>query len=142
MKFLNISNHPSQKWGVKQREEAKKLGDIVDIPFPQIDPKSWKLAQSMSGEEIYDFARKFFRVEIWPLIKKSKNPFRWEAKRIQRACAPHTFHVMGEQSFCFALITLLKGHFCRAKVVVSITEEEEKTIKKAVFSFVKFREII
>ena len=47
--FYNISNHPSNKWDDKQIAAASKLseigceeftkeGEIIDIPFPNIDP--------------------------------------------------------------------------------------------------------
>lgn len=34
--FINLSNHPSSEWGSGQTEDARKYGDIVDIPFPKI----------------------------------------------------------------------------------------------------------
>ena len=40
--FINLSNHDSSKWSVKQIEEALKLSEnglIIDIPFPNIDPE-------------------------------------------------------------------------------------------------------
>lgn len=37
--FINFSNHPSSGWGNKQRAAALELGtEIIDIPFPQVDP--------------------------------------------------------------------------------------------------------
>jgi len=42
--FINLTNHPSEKWGEKQLSEAIALGGkIVDMPFPQIDPKATTL---------------------------------------------------------------------------------------------------
>ena len=37
-RFVNFSNHPSEKWDRNQREEALKYGMIQDIPFPAVDP--------------------------------------------------------------------------------------------------------
>ncbi len=34
--FVNFTNHPSVCWGQKQREEAEKYGEIVDLPFPAV----------------------------------------------------------------------------------------------------------
>lgn len=31
--FINYTNHPSASWGEKQTDEAKKYGEIVDMPF-------------------------------------------------------------------------------------------------------------
>lgn len=36
--FINFTNHPSQYWGEKQREEALQYGEIFDVPFPAVDP--------------------------------------------------------------------------------------------------------
>ncbi len=37
--FLNISNHPSDKWTEKQLNSALELADqIIDLPFPNINP--------------------------------------------------------------------------------------------------------
>ena len=37
--FINYTNHPSASWGEKQTNEAKKYGEIVDMPFPNISPQ-------------------------------------------------------------------------------------------------------
>lgn len=34
--FVNFTNHPSARWGQKQREEAEKYGEIIDLPFPAV----------------------------------------------------------------------------------------------------------
>ena len=34
--FINLSNHPSDKWDEKQMEAAKQYGEVMDIPFPSI----------------------------------------------------------------------------------------------------------
>lgn len=36
--FVNLTNHPSRSWDKKQRDAAKKYGEIVDMPFPSVDP--------------------------------------------------------------------------------------------------------
>jgi len=37
--FVNISNHPSDRWPTKQLAAAREYADrIVDIPFPQVEP--------------------------------------------------------------------------------------------------------
>ncbi len=38
--FINLTNHPSTKWGADQLAAAKKYGNIVDIPFPAVDPEA------------------------------------------------------------------------------------------------------
>ena len=37
--LINLTNHPSSAWQVKQCEQlSRKFGEIVDLPFPQIAP--------------------------------------------------------------------------------------------------------
>lgn len=39
--FVNISNHPSERWSADQRRAAEALGGrIVDIPFPAVPPEA------------------------------------------------------------------------------------------------------
>ena len=38
--FINVSNHPSDKWSDQQLLAAREYGGIIDIPFPQIDPET------------------------------------------------------------------------------------------------------
>ena len=36
--LINLTNHRSSKWSPKQISEAEKLGEITDMPFPEVDP--------------------------------------------------------------------------------------------------------
>ena len=36
--FVNCSNHPSKNWGMQQLEAAHKYGEVVDVPFPAVNP--------------------------------------------------------------------------------------------------------
>ena len=36
--FINHTNHPSQYWSDEQLAAAHQYGEVVDIPFPLIDP--------------------------------------------------------------------------------------------------------
>lgn len=38
--FVNFSNHPSDKWETKQRQSALAYGEIVDLPFPEVDAEA------------------------------------------------------------------------------------------------------
>ena len=40
--FINLTNHPSNKWGEEQYLASKEYGEIIDIKFPMIDPKASK----------------------------------------------------------------------------------------------------
>ena len=35
--FINCSNHKSDLWGEDQKRAAERYGDIMDIPFPNVE---------------------------------------------------------------------------------------------------------
>lgn len=116
--FLNISNHPSDGWLKLQRTEAEKCGEIEDFPFPQVNPAAGKDQVELLAAEYRDMILK-----TW-----------------HDACL--TVHVMGEQTFCFALITMLKerGIRCVASCTERKVTELEGGKRVSEFNFVRFRE--
>ena len=52
--FLNISNHPSDKWGFEQSSAAEALGEggIIDIPFPAVDPHIFPIQVRELADEL------------------------------------------------------------------------------------------
>jgi hypothetical protein len=38
--FFNVSNHPSYTWGDTQKESAAEYGEVIDIQFPNVNPKA------------------------------------------------------------------------------------------------------
>ncbi|MFN4254822.1 MAG: hypothetical protein ACK4Q5_07440 [Saprospiraceae bacterium] len=118
--LLNLTNHPSAKWPVEQLATAlAQFGNVEDMPFPNISPQA-------TEQEIERLAHEFFE-EIGKRTASSPNI---------------AVHLMGEMTFCFRLVSLLKKSGIR--VVASTTErlllEESEGKKTAVFRFVKFRE--
>lgn len=37
-RFINFTNHPSDRWEEAQRERAMEYGEIWDMAFPAVDP--------------------------------------------------------------------------------------------------------
>lgn len=117
--FINISNHPSEKWSVKQREAAHQYGNIVDIPFPNIPPSTTDS-------------------EIDKLVKE----------HIELLSSHDVAAVMiqGEFVFTYRMVTLLKNRgitvisSCSERRTVGFTDAEGKTQRLSEFEFVKFRE--
>lgn len=115
--FINLSNHPSSKWSEAQTEAAKQYGDIIDLPFPEVDP---------NGDEAYianladEYCRKILDM---------------------RDGTPLTIHLMGEMTFAFALVARLKKKdvACLASTTERIVLEEAPGVKTNVFRFVRFR---
>lgn len=125
--FVNVSNHPISKWSESQLKAAKELcggGELIDFPFPQVDP-------NLEGDQLCKLAEKVAR-EVCALVPE------------QCAC----IHIMGETSMVFQLMLLLmkKGH----NIYVSTTErkaiEEVKpdgsVAKYSIFNFTRFRQIL
>ncbi len=124
--LLNVSNHPSPKWGKKQMKAVEDdfgCSLVRDIPFPPIP-------SDLSTEGVIHMARDFYATYIRPTPEDE-----------------YIVHLMGEQSFCFFLAEILLAE--GISVVVSTTERKavvetlpDGTIKKeAVFEFVQFRDL-
>lgn len=116
--FLNLSNHPSSKWDEKQVAAASTYGEIIDIPFPEIDPAAGK-------DEIHDLASQYMQM-ISGIYSDNQI----------------TVHIMGEQTFCHALVTMLEksGIKCVASCAARNATELPDGRKLSEFSFIRFRE--
>ncbi len=130
--FLNISNHPSDKWSDKQREaalaishelnkrdedaeEGEQIG-IEDIPFPNIPPNA-------TTEEVEDMAHDFAR--------KLHNEWVYQLTAV---------HIMGELTFSFALVNKIRDSFaCYAATSERNSVMNADGTKTVHFDFVQFR---
>jgi hypothetical protein len=119
--LLNLSNHPSNSWSDIQIAEANKhFGQVVDIPFPHVDP---------NGDEHYICSLADLYFDICT-EKLSNFP--------DENCA---VHVMGELNFTFLLVSKLRN--AGIKCIASTTERnaiEKNGLKISEFKFVRFRE--
>ena len=115
--LINLSNHPSAGWGTRQREAAEMYGEIEDMAFPAIPPEA--------GErEITDLAEEYVaRIEE-----------RAETRDV-------TVHIMGEMTFCYAVITRLQplGIPCLASTTRRQVTETADGVKEVRFDFETFR---
>lgn len=124
--FINISNHPSDKWSPKQIEAALdiiKNGPIIDAPFPQINPE-------LSSEDVIEMADTFANT-LFDLIEE----YEPDADYV-------VFHIMGEMNFTYNLVKNFKeeGYHCYASTTKRNVVEDENGVKTSVFEFVQFRE--
>lgn len=116
--FINHTNHPSANWSEAQLKAAEKYGRIRDIPFPAIEP-DWDEA------EIGRMARE-------------------QAKHIV-AYEPAAVLVQGEFTYSYALIGLLQKAgievlaACSRRCTESVVNEQQETVCRSVFRFVRFR---
>ena len=116
--FINHTNHSSQYWSDEQLVAARQYGDIIDMPFPRIDPLA-------STKDIAQLAQDY-------------------AGRII-ALHPTAVLCQGEFIYCHALVErlLAVGITVLAATSERVVEESyhdgvnEKTVN---FRFVRFRE--
>ena len=121
--LINLSNHPSNKWGKKQQDAAsEKYGIISDLPFPTISP-NW-------GEtKIQQLSDEYF-VKIAKILDQCPNDPKQNA-----------VHIMGEFTFVFKLVTLLKNSSINCIASTAERKVQEIDGKKIVeFKFVQYRE--
>ena len=117
--FINLSNHPSDRWGKAHQEIAREnYREIVDMPFPQVTPDA-------SNDELQILAQEYVQ-RIMSLTKSQTV----------------TVHIMGEMTFTFMVITRLKemGIKCVASTTERKTTYNDDGTKVSEFQFVKFRE--
>ena len=116
--FINLTNHPSGRWSDEQRKAAEQFGEIVDVPFPLVN-------ENATEAEIEQLANQYSA----SILNMGKSE-------------DLTVHVMGEQTFCFALVSKLQkeGIRCVASCTKRDTFINEEGQKVATFHFTRFRE--
>lgn len=114
--FINISNHPSDKWSAAQKAAAGV--EIVDIPFPNVDPNL--------GEDELD--------ELADNVMK-------QVQEVGKNHCPLTAHVMGEMTLTMRLIEKLKniGVTCVAATTNRNVVDNPDGTRTVTFNFVRFR---
>lgn len=116
MKFINLSNHPSEGWSKEQLAAAQKYGEVVDIHFPNIEPTfSTSMVNSLA------------EITVDTITALGKDI---------------VVHIMGEMTFTYAVISRLKsmGITCLASTTERNTIIAPDGKKISEFKFVQFRE--
>ncbi|MDR3245034.1 MAG: CRISPR-associated protein [Prevotellaceae bacterium] len=114
--IINLSNHSSAFWQAPQLEAATVYGEIIDLPFPFVNPEGdEKYIQSLGDEY----------VEKIEQLAQGKNV---------------TVHLMGELTLTYCLVNALtaKGIKCIASTTERIVEEKDGA-KISEFRFKQFR---
>ena len=115
--FINLTNHPSEKWSEEQLTAARQYGEVIDLPFPIIEP-------TFTKQDIMYLVRECTDVIMG--IKKGDT----------------VVHVMGEMTFTHNLVNALKekGITCLASTTERNTIMTTDGKKISEFKFVQFRE--
>ena len=117
--LINLSNHPSDRWGKKQLELASRYGEIKDLPFPAVDPRC-------TSEEIDELVERCYQQ-----IMAYENP---------------VIMLQGEFVFTYRLVNRLKAAGltvvagCSERKTTEHMDESGNITKQSVFDFVCFRE--
>ena len=117
--FINISNHRSDRWSEKQLQMAARFGEIIDIPFPEVDPYG-------TSEYIDELVEEYFEK-----IMKYDRP---------------TVMLQGEYLFTYRLVRRLKDAGirvvagCSDRRTIEYINENGFTERKSEFEFVGFKE--
>lgn len=116
--LINLSNHPSSLWSEEQRAAGLTYGEIVDVPFPPIDPEA-------TTEEVEQLAEGYLE----------------KCKQLLPDRSGSALLVTGELTFCFSLVQMLlaEGYICLAPTSKRNVIEEGDT-KIAQYTFKQFRE--
>ena len=115
--FINLTNHPSENWSAEQLEAARQYGEIVDMPFPIIEP-------TFTKDDIQYLVKECVEVIMG---MKDENT---------------VVHVMGEMTFTHNLVNALKevGITCVASTTERLVKMTPDGKKVSEFKFVQFRE--
>ena len=116
--FINFSNHPSEAWGKAQLNAAMEYGEVIDIPFPAVNPYS-------NEEEIYKICEEY--------VAKIMN------------LNPSCVLFQGEFCVAYGVISALKKFGVKVVAACSERKSVERKVgdnveKTSSFSFVQFRE--
>ena len=120
--FVNFSNHPSSRWSEEQLKVAgQQYGEIVDVPFPSLDPCMDERAIAEIGEDC-----------IEKILKLS----------------PCAVMCQGEFTLTFYVVNRLinKGiscvSACSERSSVEVMQEDGSVRKESLFLFRGFRKYI
>lgn len=114
MSFINFTNHPSDHWDERQKRASEAYGKIIDIPFPNVDPKA-------SEEEIVSLGDEYIK----RILEKQ----------------PTCVLIQGEFTLCFYMISKLIKKGIKVVSACSVRNIIEKDgVKISRFEFVKYRE--
>lgn len=117
--FINFSNHPSENWEDIQKKQALRYGNILDVPFPNVE-------ENLTEQEVKNLAEKY----IEEILNRH----------------PAAVMVQGEFTLTFYVVSKLleRGIKCFAACTKRLTEEEKmpdgSIVKKSRFHFEGFRE--
>ena len=129
--FVNISNHPSSKWSKEQLDAAHRMGEIVDILFPNIPA-------SASKEDVKKIA--------CDVVSAAYHVDGFDVEDSNFVLVQGEMSATYEMVQRFATLNYMTGMTfipvvaCSERNVIEKQLDDGTTKKEVVFKFVKFRE--
>lgn len=116
--LINLSNHPFSQWKEEQLCAAREYGDIMDMPFPQVNPDA-------TAEEVNSIAD--------DLVDKIK---------VLGDDNDVVVHVMGEMGLTYKIVRKLGflGIRCVCSTSYRVVKDQEDGRKIVEFHFERFRD--
>ena len=117
--FVNCTNHRVENWSERQLEEARKYGDIVEVPFPNV-------SSNLCAKEVREIAYRL----VEDIVELS----------------PKAVMCQGEFTLTYSIVNELKKRditvvaACSERRAVESMREDGTCEKKSIFEFVQFRE--
>ena len=116
-KFINLTNHPSNNWGIEQLKAAAEYGGVIDCSFPQVNSHADEACiKDMAVGVLNDIMQSYGHDAL-------------------------TIHVMGEMTFVYAFVRHAHalGITCVASTTERVAVNNPDGTKTSTFKFVKFR---
>jgi hypothetical protein len=135
--FVNVSNHPSEKWEKAQKDAA---GDVVDVAFPNVPPEATEEEIELLAEKVCeDVVNKRAEVVAWYERQLEDTTYSVD----EFLAASRRVLVQGEFSLCNEIWRRLGAMGFQPVVATSARESVDlgDGKKTTVFKFVKFRRI-
>ena len=117
--FVNLTNHPHEKWSVEQISAASEYGEIKDISFPNVPPAATEAQVDGIAKDLFE--------QIIDLD-------------------PDVVMCQGEMTLTFRLVVMLKARgiktvaACSERCVQEVNNEDGSTQQITRFVFRGFRE--
>lgn len=118
--LINLSNHPYSTWDEPQKQAVEsKYGKVVDLTFPQVDPRA-------DISRVKQLAEEFLRETI--LLFSDGDGM------------DNAIHISGEDCFVFQYVTMAKekGLNCICSTTPHIVKSGNH-VKTSVFQFTRLR---
>ena len=126
--LINLSNHPSDKWDIKQTSASLTFKHVEDIPFPNVSPEYDEESIAALADEYLEKCLLLFQ----------------DYHEVTGDDSEDVVHIQGEFTFTYRMVRLLNEHGirCIASTTNRVVKENKDGSRTYQFEFVRFREYL